>query len=1055
LSFAQWPLPIWKGAPVAAQVSDSAVRLLHVALIATLVLFAGVALAQDEPIPPEETPPPDESGVPEGDASPPADASPAEAATPAAPETIEVQTGDAQAVPPPDGTRLDTMQVTGSRIKRTDYETAQPVLVVSREDIERTGLTSIGDLLQDLAPAGSALGTTFNNGGTGAIEVDLRNLGSNRVLVLVNGHRWVNGLRALGTNVVDLTTVPISLVERIEVLKDGASAIYGSDAVAGVINIITRKDFQGAELRTYFAGYDEGDGLTQSHALSFGNVSPDTNLFLDLSFTRQDGIYTNARDQFKDNIPGTGRTRGSGTTEQGRFVFSPTPGNEAALSALDPDACTGFVPLNLCDVTLDLGADGQNIANYVHYTSDYSYNVSGDNYFVTPNERTALYGQIGHKLGQDVQFDAELLYNLRRSRQALAPMPIQVGDLVAFPPFGPVYVSATNIYNPFDQDIGRGAGGAPLAPGFGGALRRNVEGGQRIFRQDVDTLRGGATFSGVFDIGALDRVLDWDVGYSYGESKGTDTSDGLLNMNRVARALGPDVDCQNDPEGACVPLNLFGSGTITPEMLDYIMYEGSSTTRQVMRDAYANISADLFDFGTGMITAALGVEYREERFESIPDPLVQQGISSTNRADPTRGGYDVKEGFVEFAIPLLSELPYADALDLSLAARHSDYSRYGTADTGKIGLRYKPIEDLLVRSTYSTSFRAPSVGELFLGNSDSFSGAIDPCSADSRAINATADTNCGADGVPNTVVQLLPQILDVFQGNQDLEPEKATTLTAGVVWSPEFVPDLNLYFDWYRIELDNYITIPGAQYLLDACYTASTDPGRRRYCNQIQRDPVSGQVTEIFDPYLNFARLETEGFDVTADYVLPWFREAGKFKVISDAAYLTDYEIHSEAPDGTAVVDRFAGTHGFFTAYPRLRANLALDWALEQWSASWSVRYVHAVMEPCVDGLEPSLRDMGLCTHPDPNVSEDDPATPDVDETDPDESENELARAIYHNVRVGYDITAFASKIELGVNNLFDQDPSPAYVFSPVYGYEPTMYEVPGRFLYVRLQKRF
>jgi iron complex outermembrane recepter protein len=1031
---------------MAAQASDSTIRVLRDCSIATLLLSAGVVLAQDQPAPPEETgAAPAEQAVEPGEAP-----APESGATPAEPDTIEVQTGEAEEAP--GATELDTIQVTGSRIKRTDYETAHPVLVVTREDIERTGLSSIGDLLQDLAPAGSALGTTFNNGGTGAIEVDLRNLGSNRVLVLVNGHRWVNGLRSLGTNVVDLTTVPISVVERIEVLKDGASAIYGSDAVAGVINIITRQDFQGAEFRTYFAGYDEGDGLTQSHALSFGNVSEDTNLFFDLSFTRQDGIYTDARKQFKDNIPGTGKTRGSGTTEQGRFVFSPTPANEAALTALDPDACTGFVPLNLCDVTTALGADGSSIANYVHYTSDFSYNVAGDNYFVTPNERTAMYGQIAHKLTPDIQFTSELLYNLRRSRQALAPMPIQVGDLVAFPPFGPVYVSATNIYNPFDQDIGRGSGGAPLAPGFGGALRRNIEGGQRIFRQDVDTLRGGANFSGFFDV--LERALDWDVGYSYGESKGTDTSDGLLNMNRVARALGPDIDCTNDPENACVPLNVFGSGVITPQMLDYIMYEGSSTTRQVMRDAYANLSSDLFDLGTGMITAAIGLEYREEIYESIPDALVQQGISSTNRAKPTRGGYDVKEVYFELAVPLLSELPYADALDLSLAGRHSDYSRFGTADTGKIGLRYKPIDDILVRSTYSTSFRAPSVGELFLGNSDSFSGAIDPCSADSRATNATADANCGADGVPNTVVQLLPQILDVFQGNLDLKAEEATTLTAGVVWSPTFIPEFNLYLDWYRIELDNYITIPGAQYLLDACYTASTDPGRRRYCDQIQRDPISGQVTQIFDPYLNFARLETEGFDVTMDYVLPWLRDFGRFKVLADAAYLTNYEIFSEAPDGTPVVDRFAGTHGFFTAYPRLRANTALDWALDNWSASWSVRYVHAVTEPCVDGLEPSLRDMGLCSLPDSNVAADDPATVE-DETDPDDSENELKRAFYHNVRIGYQVPSWTSKIELGVNNVLDQEPTPSFVFSPVYGYEPTMYEVPGRFLYVRLQKAF
>jgi iron complex outermembrane recepter protein len=1031
-------------------------------IAAVIFLAALPAWAQEEPeatAPAEAEAAPAEAAPAEGeapaDATGAADVAPADAAAEAgtATDTIPVQPtdgGDATAAA--DGaTKLDTVEVTGSRIKRTDYETAQPVLVVRREDIERTGLSSIGDLLQDLAVAGSALNTSINNGGTGAIEIDLRNLGSGRVLVLVNGHRWVNGLRALGTNAVDLTTVPISLVERIEVLKDGASAVYGSDAIAGVVNIITRKDFQGAEFRTYLGNALEGNGLTQSHNVSFGNVSGDTGLFLDLSFVRQDGIFLADTEMFKTNIPGTGTSRGSGSSAQGRFVFAPNAANRSALSAIDPASCSTLLGGVLCDVSLNVGADGQDITNYHAYGVADNYETSVDNYLVTPNERTSLFGQVTHQLTPDIRMSSELLYNLRRSRQSLAPMPIQVGDLVAFPPFGPVYVDRTNIYNPFDQDIGRAAGGVPLAEGFGAALRRDIEGGRRVFRQEVDTLRGGLALNGALDMAA--RLLNWEVGYSYGESKSTDTSNGLLNMNRVAKALGPDLDCTNDPENQCVPLNLFGSGTITQQMLDYILYTGTSTTRQDVNDVYGNFSIDLVDFGTGMVSMAFGAEYRDEGYVNTPDPLVSQGISSTNRAKPTGGGYDVKEAFLEFAIPLASGLQWVDALDLSVAGRTSDYGAYGKADTYKLGLRHKPIKDLLLRSTYSTAFRAPSVGELFLGNSDSFSGAIDPC--ESGGHNDAAVENCFTqDGLPPTIVQLLPQILDVFQGNQRLEPEDAKTLTAGFVYSPEYLPDFNFYFDWYRIEVDNYITIPGAQYILDACYGTTTDQGQRRYCDQVRRDPVSGQVTEVLDPFLNFAELETEGFDITIDYLLPWFRDYGVFKVLADGTYLTKYNITSFAPDGTPIVDEYAGTHQPFTAFPRIRSTAALDWGMGNWNASWTIRYVHHITEPCVDGLTPSLHDLGLCSDPDPNYVPDDTTTPVLDETE-DASTNQLSEKFYNNVLVGYMFTDYATKLEFGINNVLDQDPDVSYLFSPVYGYEPTMYEAPGRFPFIRLHKTF
>ncbi|MDX1606642.1 MAG: TonB-dependent receptor plug domain-containing protein, partial [Candidatus Competibacterales bacterium] len=224
-----------------------------------------------------------------------------------------------------DAVSLSKIAVTGSRIKRTDYETANPILTVDRDMIERSGVTSLGDLLQDLPVAGGALGKGFNNGGTGAIEIDLRNLGSQRVLVLVNGRRWVNGLRSLSTSSVDLTTIPVSIVERIDVLKDGASTTYGSDAIAGVVNIITRDDFDGLELRGQYGQFDEGDGETQGLTASWGRVFGQTSVFVDLNYADEGEVF--AGDRAISRVPtfGTGNSRGSLGTPQGTFVWVPDP----------------------------------------------------------------------------------------------------------------------------------------------------------------------------------------------------------------------------------------------------------------------------------------------------------------------------------------------------------------------------------------------------------------------------------------------------------------------------------------------------------------------------------------------------------------------------------------------------------------------------------------------------------------------------------------------------------------------------------------------------------
>ena len=1030
--------------------------------IAALLFSTSIALAQDEapPQPSEATPPADTAAPAEA----PVEAAPAPTeGTAINPETLEVipvQTGEAEA--PPAGVELDTIEVTGSRIKRTDYETAQPVLVIGREDIDRTGLTSIGDLLQKLPVAGTALGTTVNNGGTGAVEVDLRNLTSARVLVLVNGHRWVNGLSSFSTSAVDLTTIPLSVIERVEVLKDGASAIYGSDAIAGVINIITRRDFEGSELHSQVGQYSAGDGMIQSHSLSLGNVVDKNSLFLDLSFTRQNAIYNSARRLTMEPTYGTGNSRGSGGTPQGHFQFVPTPQTASGLTAVDPDSCAAAP---LCDVTVIDGGTGANFSEFRHFDAVTDpYNYAPVNYLVTPNERTGVFAQFSRELTSDVAFHSELLYNLRRSSQEIAPMPIIMGDL-AFPPFNTVFVSVSNPYNFLGQDIGKGASG-PLTPGSGLARNRSLLYGNRQFIEDVDTLRSGFSLDGTQDLSGfnIDRLVNWDLGYSYAESKQKQTTKGLFDMVRLAQAVGPGTGCV----APCVPFNMFGAN-ITPDMLDFVTYTGVGSTRAIRRDIYLNFSTELFQFfDHGPVGAAIGVERREELYNNQPDPLVAAGTSSNNRAKPTGGGYNVNEYYAELELPLLKDLtfddigfsslqgvPLAQTLDLSLAGRSSDYGRFGTAKTGKAGLRWKPYDDLLVRSTYSSAFRAPNLGELYLGNSDSFPGIVDWCDP-SYLAGQNATDNCQTDGVSPSYVQLSGQLLQVLSGNPNLKAETAHTLTGGVVYSPEFAPDLNIYVDWYRISASQFISIKDAQGIFDHCYLS--DPSERYDCQYIKRNSTSGVVEEISTPFLNLARLETEGVDFTFDWALPT-PTYGAFKLQFDSTYLIAYDQYNPLTAGAEILDEnfTAGRHATLgAAFPRFKANVALDWKMADWSASYSVRYISRMTEACVDGLAPSLRDLGLCSKPDPLVAVDDATTPSVDESDPDTSENVLKAMMYHSIQVGYLFPESGMQVTLGVNNLLDTDPPASFATSTIYTFEPTQYDIPGsRFPYVRLSKTF
>ena len=376
---------------------------------------------------------------------------------------------------------LDRIEITGSRIKRTDIETAQPVTIIQRADIERTGLTSLGDLLQDLPAAGSTINTNVNNGGSGSTLINLRNLGSNRTLVLVNGRRWVNNAGGFLGGSVDLNTIPISIVERVEVLKDGASAIYGSDAIAGVINIITRKDFDGAQVNAQIGEFDDGDGQTEAYDFSIGSTGSRHSAFFNVSYVQQDKVVAKDRAISKEPLVTTGTFSGSSGTPQGRFVFSDFTGGQFGVASGICSSVTASY--SFCNITTPDGstfanppANGRNglvaspgTGDFIPFTNATRFNFAPDNHLLTPQERIGLYAQGSYEINDWLTFTTEVLYNNRTSNQLLAPVPLFLGTAFGLPN-ALINISATNAFNPFGIDL-IGAGPTRASTGTGRSSR--------------------------------------------------------------------------------------------------------------------------------------------------------------------------------------------------------------------------------------------------------------------------------------------------------------------------------------------------------------------------------------------------------------------------------------------------------------------------------------------------------------------------------------------------------------------------------------------------------
>ncbi len=819
---------------------------------------------------------------------------------------------------------IEEIITTGTRIKRKNITGAAPFTVLDAEAIRLTGNVSIGDVLQDMTINSNGINVQANNGGNGQTRVNLRGLGTPRTLVLVNGRRMVLG--AQGTTwAVDLNALPLSVVERVEVLKDGASAVYGSDAIAGVVNIITRTDFDGVEVNLFTGQSGESDGEVMDINMTIGINSSKGNMMLSAGYYEQDPIMAGDRAfSFFDKSydwganDGSFDTLGSSAPPQGHIIDRlGDPGN-AAWQALIAGPCPSGDCYNDESVgwrtwdgvgTSDIGAGDQ-------------YNYQPVNYLLTPQKRWNLYASGAYQLSDMVSAFAEMSYINRQSDQLLAPTPLFIIS-------EGISVDASNFYNPFGRE-------------FIDVRRRFLEAGGRNFIQDIDTMRIVTGFMGDLPIG---DDWSWEAYLNYGRTQGIDEGHGRFIRSRVIEAIGPswvDTDSvaqcgtvANPGTADCVPLDLFGGAAgrpITAEQLRWIQYTGIDSLIATQKSFAFNLTGSAFELPAGPVGWAFGGEYREESGADIPDPITNGGDTTGNKREVTRGGYNVAEVYAEVLLPVF------ETVEASLAIRYSDYNTFGNTTNGKIGLIWNVTDSFSVRGTVSDAFRAPSVPELFLGNSDDFPNNSDPCDTSQGPRTPQQQETCSADGLPDVYVDDRSQLKARRGGNANLTPETAETFTLGVVYQPGWLEGAAVTLDWWDIKIEDSVQRVTTPVILSSCYGQGL--ANRSLCENIIRD-ATGFLQLVIDTNFNIGGVETAGLDATFTYDQE--TSFGDFRYSLDVAYLDDYtEIQA---DGRRVSGKNVYDLGVYAEY---KANFNLNFRRGDWSGNYNLRWTDE-FEECED----------------------------------------------------------------------------------------------------------
>ncbi len=746
--------------------------------------------------------------------------------------------------------------VTGSRIARRDLQTAAPIAVVGQEEFQLSGTVNVEQVINTLPQVIPGSTAFSNNPGGGVSTLNLRGLGPQRTMVLVNGRRWVSYDTS---QVVDLNTIPSFLLEGVDVVTGGASAVYGSDALAGVVNFRLRNNLNGVIAGGQYGITERGDGRRYEGYVAIGGELGDRgHATVYGEYYNRASILQGARgfssvaqqENFDANGNPTGLfPGGSSTTPNGRVT-----------STYGSSVCpTGNV---FCSPGAFFTAPGVSRRR----TPTDLYNYAVDNYLMVPQERYLLggYADYEFKDGHTAYVEATFVNN--RVANELAPTPVtgtyqvninsvsqflSANDVAALRALDAIATTGNTV----------GDGIVPLS-----VQRRVNETGSR---NSLDERNAFRLLVGVR--GAITDALNYDAYYSYARTRNSNIQAGNISKSAFSAGLN----------GTATPINVFGPGTLTRAMVDQISIVAQNSDMSVLQVANASVSGSLFNLGLGAgdVAFALGGEYRKMSAEFVPDTALSSGdVIGFNAGDPTSGSYNVKEVFGELRVPIVSDRPFFHRLELGGAGRYSSYSLNGVGNvwTYAADAQWAPIRDITFRAQYQRAVRAPNIAELYQGAAVNFPTATDPCSLASAATNATIRNLCIATGVPASAVgqsstQLNSQIQGVFGGNPNLKQEVSDSITAGAVFQPSFIRGLTIKADYFNIKVKDAISTFGGGLgnSLSLCYNTFQSVSSP-YCQVfLGKRNALGQFDGENLPSLlnaNVGKLEVEGVDFAVDY---------------------------------------------------------------------------------------------------------------------------------------------------------------------------------------------
>jgi outer membrane receptor protein involved in Fe transport len=936
---------------------------------------------------------------------------------------------------------LETIVVTGSNIRRVDIETANPVVTIDAAAIQNTGKLTLGDIVQALPANVNGTNPQVNNGGgSGSATISLRGLGTQRTLVLIDGHVVLNR---------DIDAIPIAAVERVEILTAGASAIYGSSAIGGVVNVILKKNYQGAQFSADYGISDHDDGQRKGMHFMFGHTSDKGSLMAGIDYNQQSSVLQSHRSFSKDAKSLYGR--GAGTSASGSAVapvspvFDPNqvpPGG----STFGPNGnirIPGSGPLfdhyGCTTLAHTAGTSGTNALTDYHCfvnngtatTPSDKYNFASVNLLMTPQERTTLFLNGTYHLTDNVDVYLNGTHNKTQAAFQLAPSLLGTE-------FGAI-ISADSVYNPFGQY------GIHYENGNGGLRFRErlVAAGNRAARNNTVTDQFSAGFKGHF--GLFDQDWNWELGSDYGHISLITTTLGLPDFNKLNVAMGPSmlvngvptcVGTAGDPSTAiagCTPFNPFNPYTPDQQaILASIAAPALTNTWAQERIHHLDFNGGVFNLPAGTAQLAVGASYRKEYQNNTVgadltiDPSTGNCTLGSQCSSHLQGGYNVKEAYGELFLPILRDLPFINSLNVTLSDRWSKYSAFGSTNNAALGVEYRPITDLLLRGNYNKVFRAPTVADIF-GPPVSSAPKLghDPC--DHITVANPACPNVPLDGsFVNQDVITGQQIKGIASGATyagfPIKAEHGATFNWGFVYSPHWVEGLSLSADIWRVKLDDTITAVAAQQVIDSCFV-----GALAYCPLIHRktgDVEGGQIDYIVDPVANVGRIDVKGLDMSLKYRLPQF-SFGQFTLGFDATYLNQYN-QTPNPGISSLVFHNAGHVAPFGSgaeaacpdfasgvclFPRWRALASLTWNLGSWDASWRARYIGKFRNGSARADEDTFP-AGQCYY---------------SQFGRDCSlHNVILRygaRTYNDVQVGYNIERINTRIDVGIDNVGDIQP--------------------------------